>query len=265
MTSTTYVLSNQDSSSYEDGYKIFLQRSDFREKIVDAFADLAPSISKNAKSLRVLDVGCGNGLMTKKYINKLKNSVPEIHLTLLELAQGSLKEAVKLLEADVQTLDTRSHLPKSAAYDLIIASYVFYHLSPDILDQIVKQLTPNGSLVIMMGTSNHPLKSHPQLKSISTHGSSDKLTPFIEPLQKLENFKVHRQNIETKLNLNGLWANNVFTDEAKTLLSFSLNKNFHDLNQTSIGALNEIFESAIRSEDGFLRPVHEIIRIERTR
>lgn len=264
MTSSTYSVSNQDSTSYEDGYKVFLQRSDFREEVVKAFAVLAPAFSKNSKSLRVLDVGCGNGQMTKRYINELKKFVPEIHLTLLEPAQESLKDAAQLLESEVKSLKTKSHLENTTEFDLIIASYVFYHLTPETLDELLKILSPKGSLVIMMGTSNHPLKSHPQLKSISAHGSSDKLTPFIEPLRKSEKFKVHRLSIETKLDLNGLWVNKAFTEDAKILLSFSLNKNFHDLNQAALHALSEIFESAFTNGDGFLRPVHEIIRIERT-
>ncbi len=146
----------------------------------------------------------------------------------------------------------------------MIASYVFYHLSPEILDQILNQLKPNGSLVIMMGTNNHPLKSHPKLKPVSNHGSSDKLKPFIDDLLRSNKFKVSRHEVDTKLRLNGLWPNKAFTQEAQKLLSFSLNTNFEDLTETSIKALKEIFETAFNSGDESLKSVHEIIWIERT-
>ena len=265
MTNTTYALSNKDSSSYEVGYREFLQRSDFRERIVENFSKLILHLPLEKHILEVLDVGCGNGVMTKMYINEVKKIIPKINLTLLEPAEQSLTEAVELLEPEVDAIQTKAELSGNPAFDLIIASYVFYHLSPETLNQIAEQLAPNGTLAIMMGTNDHPLKSHPKLKSVSNHGSSDKLSPFMDILLKSEKFKVSRHNVVTKLNLHGLWANNVFTHEAQGLLSFSLNKTFQDLNSASIEALNEIFESAFDSGDGSLKSVHEIIWIERIR
>lgn len=145
-----------------------------------------------------------------------------------------------------------------------MASYVFYHLSPESLDQIINQLGPSGSLVIMMGTNNHPLKSHPELKAVSNHGSSDKLNPFINDLLRSNKFKVSRHEIDTKLRLNKLWPDKAFTQEAQSLLSFSLNKNFNDLSETAVAAINEIFEIAFASGEESLKSVHEIIWIERT-
>lgn len=264
MTKSTYTTATKDSSNYEAGYKVFLQRSDFREKIIEQFSNLASTMIKEKQSLRVLDLGCGNGVMTQKYINELKKIASDIDVSLLEPAHDSLEDAIQLLKAHVQTVNPISNLSANTSFDLIIASYVFYHLSPESLDQILNQLGPSGSLVIMMGTNNHPLKSHPKLKLVSNHGSSDKLKPFIDDLLKSNKFKVSRHEVDTKLRLNGLWPNRAFTQEAQKLLSFSLNKNFDELTETSIEALNEIFETAFTSGDESLKSVHEIIWIERT-
>lgn len=104
MTNSTYTTTIKDTSSYEAGYKIFLQRSDFRERIIEKFSSLASSLVKGKQSLRVLDLGCGNGVMTQKYISELKNIVPNIDLSLLEPAHDSLDDAIHLLKSHVQTV-----------------------------------------------------------------------------------------------------------------------------------------------------------------
>ena len=217
------------------------------------------------KSLKVLDVGCGNGQMTLRYVEELKKTVPHIHLSLLDPAVQSLQDAKILLEPTVLSIETLKEKPSFSEFDLIIASYVFYHLSPETIHQITKLLAPGGSIAIMMGTNNHPFKSHPKLLEVSRHGSSDKLNPFLDTIKSTSNFNISRHQVPTKMDLNGLWKNKSFTPEGKQLLSFSLNKDFNDLETTAKEALNEIFEHAFSSDEGFIKPVHELIWIERIR
>lgn len=265
MSSSTYTLTDKDSTNYEEGYSVFLRRSNFREKVLEKFSELAWNTFNNRREISVLDVGCGNGQMTSRYINELKKVCPILNLSLQEPAEQSLREAENLLRPIVQRLNVLSSKTDETLFDLIIASYVFYHLSPESASSIAKQIKPGGAFAIMMGTSDHPLKSHPVLKSISTHGSSDKLNPFLDELVESQNYQIDRHKIETKLNLSGLIANNVLTEEARKLLSFSLNKNFNELNESSLKAISEIFDMAFASENGNLKPVHEIIWVKRLR
>lgn len=263
MSKTTYALTSEDSTHYENGYSIFLQRSDFREKVMEKFSNIIAGLFPGLNTLRVLDVGCGNGAMTERYVNELKKVSPSIKLSILEPAGQSLMEAQTLLSPIVQSIEIKSKISEISESDLIIASYVFYHLSPESLEDMTINLAPGGYMSIMMGTSNHPLKSHPVLKEISAHGSSDKLTPFIENLLKTKQYKVLRHSISTKLDLNGLWKNKQFTSEAEKLLSFSLNINFEELPKSAVEALKEIFEKSFEIDKGYLEPIHEIILIER--
>lgn len=263
MSSSSYTISKNDSTNYEDGYKIFLQRSDFRERILDQFSKLSSGIVKYKNSLRVLDVGCGNGHMTKKYIQTLKTSGSAIHITLLEPAQQSLNEAVLRLKPEVESLQVLSNLPKDSRFDLIIASYVFYHLSADFLDQLAEHLDEHGSLMIMMGTNDHPLKNHPALKLESKHGSSDKLNPLLDKLKQSEKYRISRHKVVTNLSLEGLKQEQTYTDDAQKFLSFSLNKNFNELSTSAMEALDEIFNFAMNHAGGTINPIHEIIWIER--
>lgn len=259
---STYILSEKDSAQYEDGYSVFLKRSDFRDRVISKFSSLVKESFSTRSSISVLDVGCGNGQMTLRYMDELKKLGLEIELTLLEPAKNSLVEATELLRLCVHSVTTKETIDKNN-YDLIIASYVFYHLPAEVLSKLADHLKPQGILAIMMGTNEHPLKSHPVLKSDSAHGSSDKLNPFLDSLNKNGKYKISRNRFETNLNLKGLWPYKTLSEEAQKLLSFSLNRNLNELKEESIKAINEIFENAHAKNDGFLKPVHEIIWVER--
>lgn len=263
MTSSSYKFSDSDANTYEDGYRAFLNHSNFREEVLREFEKIARTEIKKTQVLRVLDLGCGDGVMTKRYLQILKKQRPLIHLTVLEPAQKSLEVAIKNVRPEVIAVETINTLSADYNYDLIIASYVFYHLPSDTITDVVNLLEPNGSLAIMMGTSDHPLKSHPELQKISNHGSSDKLNPFLKKLAESGEFSISRYPVKTLLSLQGLWDQNTFTDEAKTLLSFSLNQNFENLKDSAISAIRNIFDTAFENKAGNLESIHEIIWIKR--
>jgi SAM-dependent methyltransferase len=262
MSSSTYSTAKSDSNSYEDGYNIFLRRSDFREKVLGKYDELVVSFIKKQTNVSVLDIGCGNGNMTARYLVELKKVSESLKVFLSEPAAESLKEALEILKEykptpyeEVKNLDLK--------FNHIIASYVFYHLDPEVMNNLVEKLESKGTLAIMMGTSDHPLKSHPVLKKLTSHGSSDRLTPFLERLGSENKYNISRYKIDTFLDLSNLWNEESFTEEAKTLLSFSLNKNFDELPKEATDALNEIFNEAFKSAAGKIKSVHEIIFIER--
>jgi SAM-dependent methyltransferase len=262
MTSTTYSTSKSDSSSYEDGYNIFLRRSDFREKVLAKYDELVSSSIKRQSTLSVLDIGCGNGSMTARYLVKLNKACESIKLFLSETATESLKEALTSLK-EYKPIPYEEVKNSDLKFNHIIASYVFYHLDPEVMNNLVEKLDRTGSLAIMMGTSDHPLKSHPALKKLSSHGSSDRLTPFLKRLGSQNEHFISRHKIDTFLDLNNLWKEESFNEEAKTLLSFSLNKNFDELPNEATDALNEIFSESFKFFAGKIKSVHEIIWIER--
>lgn len=263
--SSSYNLSEKDSSHYEDGYAIFLKRSDFRDKVISKFAELATETFTGRSEASVLDVGCGNGQMTLRYINELKRLITNVELTLLEPAENSIEEAVKILKPAVSNIIRTDKLPFKITYDLIITSYVFYHLPPDAIGKIANKVESGGVMAIMMGTNEHPLKSHPDLISVSKHGSSDNLVPFLDVLRMSSDYEIKRHKFETNLNLHGLWIDGIFSEDAKKLLSFSLNQNFEDLPKKALNAISDIFGATISSRESLLKSVHEIIWIKRIR
>lgn len=258
---STYTISAKDVSDYEQGYNIFLSRSDFRERIIEKFADLSMLI-QTEEILKILDIGCGNGEMTSRYLSESKLARNKIHLTLVEPAEDSLKTAIELLKDKVLKLDFHHELKSEQNFNVILASYVFYHLPAKTLHTLTSQLKTQGALFIMMGTTEHPLKSHPKLKAESNHGSSDKLTPFLNQLSS-NDYVVDRFKVKTTTKLSGLWENGIFSKEGKVYLTFSLNKQFTDLSKDAFQGLEEIFSEAFKHENPAINSFHEIIRIKR--
>ncbi len=269
---SSYKTETSDSSWYEQGYQIFLERTDFRKQILNTFsASLAAQVT-SSDFKRVLDIGCGNGKMSKQYLEALtaKLHIKNMEITLVEPANESLQNAKKEIQSVSNNIilkncsaeNVEDYLPKDKQ-DLIIASYVFYHVNPMILQSLASSLNVNGSIAIMMGTSRHPIKTHPELAEVSKHGSTDILLPVLNGLEQLKKYKIQRQEIKTNVDLNGLWQKDEFSEEGKTFFSFILNHDFTKLSLSHVKALNEVLTPIFQDGNGIMNPIHELIWIKR--
>ena len=114
---------------------------------LDKFVDLLP------KNGHVLDVGCGAGIPTGKYlVNRgLKVTGIDISDTMLEMARKNVPEA-DFINKDMNTLDFKKN-----SFDGIISVYALFHVPknnhPNIFKQFFEILKPDGILLINTGTS----------------------------------------------------------------------------------------------------------------
>lgn len=261
--SNSYNLTPSESSYYEEGYKIFLKQSDFRNQILEKFSELVREKLVFTQRRKILDFGCGNGQMTQRYARVLKNKAEHCDLCLVEPAPQSLLDAFRLLKNELSVIQCTDFFSKDESYDFVIASYVFYHLTPETLNELASSLNPGGVLAIMMGTSDNPFKSHPGIKNISNHGSTDKLNPFLNLLSDTNKYAISRYGVETHLSLHGLSESGSLNSKGRDLLSFSLNQNYSKITPTALKAVDEIYEEAFSKNQGRVKSIHEIIWIER--
>ncbi|MFX0025666.1 MAG: class I SAM-dependent methyltransferase [Candidatus Hermodarchaeota archaeon] len=114
---------------------------------LDKFVDLLP------KNGHVLDVGCGAGIPTGKYLvgRGLKVTGIDISDTMLEMARKNVPEA-NFINKDMNNLDFNEN-----SFDGIISVYALFHVPkknhPNIFEQFFKILRPGGTLLINTGTS----------------------------------------------------------------------------------------------------------------
>jgi ubiquinone/menaquinone biosynthesis C-methylase UbiE len=99
--------------------------------------------------IRILELGCGNGIFWKAIANKLP---PGIKLTLSDFSEGMLESAKSntngLNFVENYAIIDAQHLPHDDnTFDVVIANYMLYHV-PNIekaLSEISRVLKPNGS------------------------------------------------------------------------------------------------------------------------
>jgi len=117
------------------------------ELITEAAAAVTPTAT------RLLDVGCGAG----NYSLKLLQTIPGLHVTLIDLSQPMLERAqqrigiagassVRALQQDIRDAELGEH-----TFDVILAAAVLHHLRSDaeweaVFAKLFRALSPGGSL-----------------------------------------------------------------------------------------------------------------------
>lgn len=271
MISTSYHTKDTDSSAYVSGYDVFLQRTNFREKILAKFKESLPPSLSTKRLIRVLDIGCGNGAMTRRYLEILKQVFREAELEvhLLEPSSESLSKAneavAPLVKSVIKINQTADQyiINSNEAFDLIIASHVFYHVPVTIVPQIIRKLSPDGGMSIMMGAKVHPLRVHPDLKSISKHGDSDALKEILSSLIENDVITSNLLSVKTDMDLNGLWHNGILSEDGKKFFSFTYNVDMNKFPETGRVALNSVLEEVFTNQNGIVHPSHEIIWVKK--
>jgi SAM-dependent methyltransferase len=133
-----------DAEVLNDRYRLYREYSD-----INRFHWLFDHLDLSDQS-RILDVGCGNGLLWRENQNRIPNSC---RLTMIDLSQAMVRDARRSLAPlfpDIQwgVADIR-HLPFAEAFfDAVIANNMLYHVKPGrsvALEEIRRVLKPGGS------------------------------------------------------------------------------------------------------------------------
>lgn len=263
-----YHLTTSDSSSYATGYDVFLKRTNFREVILKGFSNAITTKLPSAGPLKILDIGCGNGVMSQKYVDTIHfcgKRIASLHL--VEPSQAALEESEQALKRSIPqiskynvTLDSFLGSVVEKDFDLIIASYVFYHLNLKSVKGLISILKPGGALVIMMGGVDHPLRRNPILNALSKHGDSLNLKEVLASIQDIS-FAV--ESYSTDLNISGLMNENQIMEDGRNFFSFIYNCDLDSFTQPQLEALHHTLEEINKSGNGIAHPKHEIIWVKR--
>jgi hypothetical protein len=129
---------------------------------------------------------------------------------------------------------------------------------------ITHRLTKNGAMAIMMGSHNHPLREHPELRQVSKHGDSDILLTPLEEANKSQGLSIARSTIKTDVDLKGLWdAESGLSEEGTQFFSFIYNTDMNTFPEKSTDALKSVLAKIFSEESGIVHPVHEFIWLEK--
>ena len=110
----------------EEYDKIILELIPYYTEMIDALVSSIPF--DNERKLRVIDLGCGTGKISKEISKKFPNAeftCVDIAQNMLNIAESSLKEKAEYLNIDF------NNLIFSGKYDLAVSSLALHHLSDE--------------------------------------------------------------------------------------------------------------------------------------
>lgn len=277
MSKEKYSNTDKDSKAYAAGYDVFLKRTNFREVINLEFDKLIreSKFHSYGASIRILDLGCGNGNMTQRYVNSILNVFKEakIELDLVEPAKGALDDAKKCFEGLGLRVNAQSVSAEDFArdlgelekfYDIIICSYIFYHVSTDIIRPLTERLSEQGVMMISMGSNEHPLRKHPSLRAASKHGDSNIIENAISQDSIDKDFLVLKHALKTDLNLSGLMENGILNAEGEIFFSFIYNTDLEKFSAEQMDALKSTITETYLNSHGVVHPVHNMYWLTRS-
>jgi len=133
-------------------------RIDYILAAIRRFFPATTSGPKPLTGLRVLDIGCGGGLLAEP-MARLGASVTGIDVTAPAIAAASAHAAAMHLAIDYHTITAEDLAATDAQFDVIYASEVIEHVAnrPAFIAAIARMLKPDG--VVVITTINRSLRA----------------------------------------------------------------------------------------------------------
>lgn len=143
------------SNAYETSWKMFRRLSDENKVTVERL--LTRSHWPRNEGLRILDIGCGDGLMIRKLIEDAHNSVESV--TLLDPYEEWLNEARRHIEEECYNLvrdvrsiqgDIEENMGLLQQHDVILAVHVVYLLEHETFRSLLTGLPVGVPFYVVM-------------------------------------------------------------------------------------------------------------------
>lgn len=152
---------------------------------------ITDSLNKNSK---VIDIGCGNGYLTKKITKKFKNVVGvDQSKSAIKFAKKNYKGKIKFINSDLENLNLKKK------FDIIFLIEVIEHVySPDNLIKKIKKFMKKNTILII-STPYHGYFKNLLIALLN------KFDDHLNPLWEHGHIKFWSKNTLSKLlNQNGL-------------------------------------------------------------
>jgi len=238
------------ANNYDEWFKSYLNSTNEKELIATEIANTIKNTElhdnfKNKNKIKILDIGCGNGVLTEKYLKQLSDIFPnkKIEVDAMDVNSKLLKDfkqnhlinnkniTINILEKDFFKEPTPKH-----HYDLAIASHVMYYsdnLERD-LQKIQTSLSDSGNAFIFHHSGKDCVLSNLRAKYNPT--SSANINQTKEEISQNDIIKNSLDNLEIKYETKKQYFNlsipqNINTPIGRNLISFIVDKPFLELAQ----------------------------------
>jgi len=193
--------------------------------------------NNNSKNISLLDIGCADGMVTTRIIDKLKQNY-NLEVTGIEASKELIDQFrnkedydINLINENVETLEK---IPKA---DFILMAHVVTYINDlgKLLDKVIDALNKNGIALIVV--SNDDSDDKKVKNYINGQHDENSMSTIVQDVLSKKNINYNIETVESEIDVSGVEELN---DNGKTIIEFLKHKKIEDISADEIDAMKNI-------------------------
>ena len=193
--------------------------------------------NNNSKNISLLDIGCADGMVTTRIIDKLKQNY-NLEVTGIEASKELIDQFrnkedydINLINENVETLEK---IPKA---DFILMAHVVTYINDleKLLDKAMEALNRNGIALIVV--SNDDSDDKKVKNYLNGQHDENSMSTIVQDVLSKKNINYNIETVESEIDVSGVEELN---DNGKTIIEFLKHKKIEDISADEIDAMKNI-------------------------
>ena len=193
--------------------------------------------NNNSKNISLLDIGCADGMVTTRIIDKLKQNY-NLEVTGIEASKELIDQFRNKEDYDInlinENVETIEKLPES---DFILMAHVVTYINDlgKLLDKVIDALNKNGIALIVV--SNDDSDDKKVKNYLNGQHDENSMSIIVQDVLSKKNINYNIETVESEIDVSGVEELN---DNGKTIIEFLKHKKIEDISADEIDAMKNI-------------------------
>ena len=193
--------------------------------------------NNNSKNISLLDIGCADGMVTTRIIDKLKQNY-NLEVTGIEASKELIDQFRNKKDYDInlinENVETLEKIPKA---DFILMAHVVTYINEleTLLDKAMEALNRNGTALIVV--SNDDSDDKKVKNYLNGQHDENSMSTIVQDVLSKKNINYNIETVESEIDVSGVEELN---DNGKTIIEFLKHKKIEDISADEIDAMKNI-------------------------